>query len=75
MDNNFKLILEEMLRSRLQILRTGQLTRPVKIHEIHVFAFYNLKMKLYKDNVCAITWVLLLYVLTDDDRIFGTKEL
>lgn len=75
LDNNFKLILEEMLRSRLQILRTGQLTRPVKIHEIHVFAFYNLKMKLYKDNVCAITWVLLLYVLTDDDRIFGTKEL
>lgn len=60
LDNNCKLILEGMLRSRLQKLRSGQLERPLKIHKIHVFSFNNLKMKLYKDNVCVITWVLLL---------------
>lgn len=32
-------------------------------------------MKLYKDNVRVITWVLLLHVLSDDDHDFGTKEL
>lgn len=75
MDNNFKLILEGMLWSRLQKLRIGQLTRPLKIHKIHVFSFYNIKKKLYKDNVCVTTRILLLHVLSDDDRIFGTKEL
>lgn len=74
LDNNFKLILEGVLRSRLQKLRTGQLARPSKIHKIHVFSFYHLKMKLYKDNMCVTTWVLL-HVLSDDDCIFGTKEL
>lgn len=75
MDNNFKLILEGMLWSRFQKLRIGQLARPLKIHKIHVFSFYNIKKKLYKDNVCVTTWILLLHVLSDDDRIFGTKEL
>lgn len=75
LDNNFKLILEGMLWSRFQKLRIGQLARPLKIHKIHVFSFYNIKKKLYKDNVCVTTWILLLHVLSDDDRIFGTKEL
>lgn len=74
-DNNSKLILEGMPRSRLQKLRTGQLARPLKINKIHIFSFNNLKMKLYKDNVRVITWVLLLHVLSDDDHDFGTKEL
>lgn len=74
LDNNFKSILEGVLRSRLQKLRTGELARLLKRHKIHVFSFYNLQMKLYKDDVCMTMWVLFLNVLLDDDRIFGTKE-
>lgn len=69
--NNFRLILEETVRSILHKWRTEQLAKTLKIYKIHVFSFYNLKMKFHKDNVCVTTWIFLLHVLSDD-LAFGT---